>query len=102
MAAHVMDNGQNTFEPQENISMIVHQVTNEDISVDQRVTVKNCINENNDDLYTITSKEGLKVYDEPVTELNSSEENVLEIEKVCVSNHVIDKESILEIETTFI
>merc|ERR1712106_851336 len=87
--------------------MIVHQVTEEDISIEQDVTVDDLIKENVDDLcflclITYASEKEMEAYEESVIVANSTKDNVAYIEGLFVSTQMDLEENILQAETHFI
>merc|ERR1712106_259204 len=87
--------------------MIVHQVTEEDISIEQDVTVDDLIKENVDDLcflclITYASEKEMEAYEESVIVANSTKDNVAYIEGLFVSTQMELEENILQTETHFI
>merc|ERR1712106_844794 len=91
MAAHVTNSlldGENMMEPHQKISMIVHQVTEEDISVEQDIIVDDLIKENVDDLCAKASETEMEAYEESVIVANSTKGNVAYIEGLYVSTQI--------------
>eukprot|EP00092_Neocalanus_flemingeri_P008026 GFUD01008663.1.p1 GENE.GFUD01008663.1~~GFUD01008663.1.p1 ORF type:complete len:1310 (-),score=349.75 GFUD01008663.1:144-4073(-) len=111
MSAHVIvtvgeEDGGNMIESSQKISMLVHQITTEDILVEQDVTVSlNNVITAVIGKYEMESEQELEVYDESGIVTNSFEEKLVEeklIEELCVSNQMDDEEISLQIETGFI
>eukprot|EP00092_Neocalanus_flemingeri_P030504 GFUD01033119.1.p1 GENE.GFUD01033119.1~~GFUD01033119.1.p1 ORF type:complete len:1199 (-),score=339.69 GFUD01033119.1:206-3802(-) len=107
MSAHVIningeEEGDNMIETSQKMSMMVHQITTEELLVEQDVSVslynviKEDINGNNE----INSEQELEVYDESLIVTNSVEETI--IEEVCVSIQMDDEENSLQTKTGFI